>query len=436
VPGGFDDLSVSVAQAGSFVGAAKAKLTIIRQDVNRHLQERWMAPAVVRRPSKGSTALVNQTGLELRSLVKSDGALELSLVRLPVPTPKDNEVVVRIEATPINPSDLGLLLSAADLSVAKTSGKGAETVVMAPIGPAAMRVLAGRVGKSMSVGLEGAGVVISAGASPEAQALLGKTVSIFGGGMYGQFRTSKAADCLVLPAGIKPEEAGSAFVNPLTALGMLETARREGHKGLVHTAAASSLGQMLNRLCRADGFPLVNIVRSTEQVKILKDLGAEHIVNSAEPSFRDDLLAALKATGATLAFDAIGGGKLAGQILNAMEAVAAGASAESYNMYGSSTHKQVYIYGTLDLGPVELARGSGMMWGVGGWLLFHFLAKVGPEVEAQLKARVANEIKTTFASHYTRTISLVEALDPDVIAAYSRRATGEKFLINPSLAVE
>jgi NADPH:quinone reductase len=385
---------------------------------------------------QGRTALVNQTGLELRSLVKPDGALELSLVRQPVPTPKDDEVIVRVEAAPINPSDLGLLLAAADVRAATRSGQGTQTVVTAPIAPAALRALAGRVGEPMAVGNEGAGVVTSAGASPEAQALLGKTVSLFAGGMYGQFRKCKAADCLVLPAGITAEDGASAFVNPLTALGMVETARMEGHKGLVHTAAASNLGQMLNRLCRAHGVPLVNIVRSPEQVQILTDLGAEQIVNSAQPSFRDDLATALKATGATLAFDAIGGGKLAGQILNSMEAVAAGASAKTYNMYGSSVHKQVYIYGTLDPAPIELTRGFGMAWGVGGWLLFNFLAKVGPEVEARLKARVANEIKTTFASRYTRTISLLEALDPDVIAAYSRRATGEKFLISPSLAVD
>ena len=379
--------------------------------------------------------MIEKTSLALRSLVKRDGALELSLAQETVSTPKDDEVIVRVEATPINPSDLGLLLAGSDVRLAKVSGKGSQTVVTVPIAPAAMRVLSARIGKSMPIGLEGAGVVTSAGQAPEAQALLGKTVSIFAGGMYGQLRKVRAADCLVLPAGIKPEEAASAFVNPLTALGMLETARREGHKGLVHTAAASNVGQILNRLCQADGIPLVNIVRSEEQVQILKGLGAKHIVNSAQASFRDDLVSALKATGATLAFDAIGGGKLAGQILNAMEAVAAGASAETYNMYGSSVHKQVYIYGTLDPGPIELTRGSGMMWGIGGWLLFHFLAKVGPEVEARLKARVASEIRTTFASHYTRTISLLEALDPDVIAAYGRRATGEKFLINPSLAI-
>jgi NADPH2:quinone reductase len=380
--------------------------------------------------------MADQTSLGLRSLVKQDGALELSLAQASVSLPKDDEVIIRIEATPINPSDLGLLLAGGDVSQAKVSGKGSQTVVTAPIAPVVMRALAARIGKSMPVGLEGAGVVTSAGASPEAQALLGKTVSTFVGGMYGQLRKVRAADCLVLPAGIKPEEAASAFVNPLTALGMVETARREGHKGLVHTAAASNLGQILNRLCQADGVPLVNIVRSEEQVQILKGLGAKHIVNSTDANFRNELISALKATGATLAFDAIGGGKLAGQILNAMEAVAAGASADTYNMYGSSVHKQVYVYGTLDPSPIELARGSGMVWGIGGWLLFHFLTKVGPEVEARLKARVASEIRTTFASHYSRTISLVEALDPGVIAAYGRRATGEKFLINPNLAIE
>jgi NADPH:quinone reductase-like Zn-dependent oxidoreductase len=379
--------------------------------------------------------LANQTSLGLRSLVKQDGALELSLAQVTVSPPKDDEVIVRVEATPINPSDLGLLLAGGDVSLAKVSRKGSQTVVTAPIAPAVMRALAARIGKSMPVGLEGAGVVTSAGASPEAQALLGKTVSIFVGGMYGQLRNARAADCLVLPAGIKPEEAASAFVNPLTALGMLETARREGHKGLVHTAAASNLGQMLNRLCRADGIPLVNIVRSAEQVQILRDLGAEHIVNSVQSSFRGDLIAALEATGATLAFDAIGGGKLASQVLSGMEAVA-NASAKTYSGYGSSVYKQVYIYGSLDTGPTELTRGFGMSWGIGGWLLSNFLTKVGPEAVARLKARVAAEIKTTFASHYTRTISLLEALDPDVIAAYSRRATGEKFLINPNLAVD
>jgi NADPH:quinone reductase len=379
--------------------------------------------------------MAEKTSLGLRSLVKPDGVLELSLAPERVETPNDDEVVIRVEATPINPSDLGILLAGGDVRMATTSGKGRDTVVRIPVAPATMRALAARIGKSMPIGLEGSGVVTSAGKSPLSQSLLGKTVSIFGGSMYGQLRKAKATDCLVLPSGVKPHEAASAFVNPLTALGMLETAKREGHKGLVHTAAASNLGQILNRLCQADEIPLVNIVRSDEQVKILNRLGAQHIVSSAEGSFREDLMAALKATNATLAFDAIGGGKLAGQILNAMEAVASG-SAAPYNMYGSSVHKQVYIYGGLDPGPIQLTRGSGMAWGVGGWLLFHFLTKVGPEVEARLKARVANEIRTTFASRYARTISLVEALDVSVIAAYGRQATGEKFLINPSLSIE
>jgi NADPH:quinone reductase-like Zn-dependent oxidoreductase len=326
--------------------------------------------------------MVDQTSLGLRSLVKQDGALELSLAQVAVSPPKDDEVIVRVEATPINPSDLGLLLAGGDVSLAKVSRKGSQTVVTAPIAPAVMRALSARIGKSMPVGLEGAGVVTNAGPSPEAQALLGKTVSIFVGGMYGQLRKARPPTAWFCPPD-QAEEAASAFVNPLTALGMLETVRREGHKGLVHTAAASNLGQILNRLCQADGIPLVNIVRSEEQVQILKGLGAKHIVNSAQASFRDDLVSALKATGATLAFDAIGGGKLAGQILNAMEAVAAGASAETYNMYGSSVHKQVYIYGTLDPGPIELTRGSGMAWGIGGWLLFHFLAKGGSRCRGQ-----------------------------------------------------
>src|SRR5258708_1153906 len=230
-------------------------------------------------------ALVDQTSLELRSLVKLDGTLELSLMRVPVPTPKDDEVVVRVEATPINPSDLGLLLAAADVSAATKSGGGMRKVVSAPIAPPALRALEGRVGKSMPVGNEGAGVVTNAGASPEAQALLGKTVSILAGAMYAQFRKCKAADCLVLPAGAKAEDGASAFVNPLTALGMVETARTEGHKGLVHTAAASNLGQMLNRLCRADRIPLVNILPSADHLHLLRHLTSHHILNSRHPTF-------------------------------------------------------------------------------------------------------------------------------------------------------
>jgi NADPH:quinone reductase-like Zn-dependent oxidoreductase len=371
------------------------------------------------------------TGLQLRSLVKASGELELSLAKVTVDAPGPDEVVVRIEATPINPSDLGLLLGAADMSTAKASGSADAPVVTATIPAPLMRAMAGRVDESMPVGNEGAGVVVAAGASEAAQALLGRTVAVLGGAMYAQYRTLKATDCLLLPDDATPAEGASCFVNPLTALGMVETMRREGHKALVHTAAASNLGQMLNKICLKDGVDLVNIVRSDEQEAILHGIGAKYVVNSTAPSFMEDLINALAETGATLAFDALGGGKIAGQILTAMEA-AANRTAATYSRYGSTVHKQVYIYGGLDTRPTEFNRGFGMAWGIGGWLLTPFLIKIGPAEGQKLRQRVASELKTTFASHYTQEISLAEALNLDVIAAYNKRATGEKYLINPN----
>jgi NADPH:quinone reductase-like Zn-dependent oxidoreductase len=370
------------------------------------------------------------TSLQLRSLVKSSGELELSLARVPIPTPAADEVVVRVDASPLNPSDLALLLGPADISQAKVSGAGADAVVTAPIPQPFMRALASRADDSMPVGNEGAGEVIAAGSSPEAQALLGKTVALIGGAMYAQHRLAKAADVMVLPEGATAADGASCFVNPLTALSMTEVMRREGHTALVHTAAASNLGQMLNKICIADGIGLVNIVRSAEQAKILKDIGAKYVVDSTSAGFMDELTDAIEATGATLAFDAIGGGKLASQILSAME-VAINRKATAYSRYGSSVHKQVYIYGGLDTRPTELARSYGLAWGLSGWLLTPFLMKIGADA-AKLRARVAAELKTTFASHYTAQISLAEALKPDVIAAYARKATGEKYLIVPS----
>jgi NADPH2:quinone reductase len=273
--------------------------------------------------------------------------------------------------------------------------------------------------------------VVKAGASPAAQALVGKTVAVFGGSMYSQYRLARAADCLVLPPGTTPAEGASCFVNPLTALGMVGTMRREGHTALVHTAAASNLGQMLNKICLKDGVDLVNIVRSAEQADILTRIGAKHVVDSSRPSFMADLIAALTATGATLAFDAIGGGKLANTILTGMEA-AANANAKTYSRYGSTVHKQVYIYGGLDMGPTELNRGYGMAWGVGGWLLTPFLQKIGPEGANELRARVVAELKTTFASHYVAEISLADVLNPDVARKYNLRGTGAKYLVNPN----
>ena len=369
------------------------------------------------------------TGLQLRSLVK-DGALQLSLAKVPIPTLDDDEILVRVGASPINPSDLGLLLGPADLSTASVSGSGDDAVVTAKIPPQFARMTAPREGQSLPVGNEGAGVVIDAGAG--AKQLVGKTVAILGGAMYAQFRAVKAADALVLHDDATPKDGASCFVNPLTALGMVGTMRLEGHTGLVHTAAASNLGQMLVKICLADGVPLVNIVRSPAQSALLKGLGAEQVVDSSQASFMDDLIAALDATGATLAFDAIGGGRLAGQILTGLEVVAARKGGGAFTRYGSTTHKQLYIYGGLDTGPTELNRAFGMAWGLGGWLLTYFLQKVGPAEATKLRQRVADELKTTFASHYTAEISLAEALDPTTLAAINKKATGEKYLIVPN----
>lgn len=368
--------------------------------------------------------------LELRSTIKSGGSLEIMLAQVPVPEPKDDEIVVRIEATPVNPSDLGLLFGAADMTTAQYSGLGDDAVVTAAVPDSLMKSMAGRLDQDLAVGNEAAGVVITAGASEMAQALMGKTVSIIGGSMYSQFRCVKVRQCLEMPDGVAPSQAASWFVNPMTAQGMVETMRMEDHTALVHTAAASNLGQMLNKICLADGVDLVNIVRKPEQVALLQGLGAKHVCDTSSAKFMDALTDALAETGATIAFDAIGGGRLAGQILTCMEA-AANRNAAEYSRYGSSTYKQVYIYGGLDRGPTEFNRGFGMMWGVGGWLLTPFLQKAGGEVINRLRQRVAAEINTTFASHYTQVVSLPEMLTAEAIGVYGKQATGAKYLINP-----
>lgn len=373
-----------------------------------------------------------QTGLQLRSLAKDTGELELSLASVPVPKPAADEIVVKVEATPINPSDLGLLFGRANPATLKSTGSADDPKITLQLDERALQGMKARINKEMPVGNEGAGEVIAAGESDAAQALMGKTVAMIGGAMWSQYRVIKAASVLVLNDDATAADGASCFVNPLTAQAMVETMRAEGHTALVHTAAASNLGQMLQKICLADGVDLVNIVRSDEQVKILKDIGAKYVVNSSSPDFMKELIAALTETGATIAFDAIGGGKLAGQILTAMEAAAA-AKMTDFSVYGSSTFKQVYIYGGLDIGPTELTRNFGFSWSVSGFLLTPFLMKAGPEVVGRLRKRVVDELKTTFASHYTQTISLKDALDPAIMAQYAKRATGEKFLINPSL---
>ncbi len=379
------------------------------------------------------SAEIPAEALQLRSLVRADQTLELFLDMVAVPEPGPDEVIVRVEAAPLNPSDIGLLFGGADMAGAVAGGSAERPVVTAPVPDAAMRSLADRVGTPMPVGNEGAGTVVAAGESPAAQALLGKVVAAAGGGMYSQYRPVNVALCLELPAAATAVEGAASFVNPMTVLGMVETMRMEDHSALVHTAAASSLGQMLSRLCAERQIPLVNIVRSPGQEAMLRAAGAVHVCNSASADFTAKLTSALKATGATLAFDAVGGGRLASQILTGMEA-AASAAADGYSRYGSAVHKQVYIYGSLDRGPTELYRSYGMAWGIGGWLLTPFLQKVGPARVAQLRDQVAAGLTTTFASSYTAQVSLPGALSLQAIADYSRQATGSKYLIIPNRA--
>jgi NADPH:quinone reductase len=378
------------------------------------------------------TPNIPESGLELRSLVTSTGTLELSLHDVPVPTPAANQVLIRVEASPINPSDLGLLLAGADVSLAVLTGSAERPVVAIPLPEGALRRLSARVDKSLPVGIEGAGTVVAVGSLAAEEGLLGRTVAVAGGSMYAQYRTADASSCLPLPEGTPASVGASAFVNPLTALGIVATMRREGHSGLVNTAAASNLGQMLVKLCLEDQVPLVNIVRKSEQEILLRELGATHVCNSTSPSFMTDLIDALTATSATLAFDAIGGGRLVSQILTCMEA-SSSASATEYSRYGSTTHKQVYIYGGLDAGPTVLTRNFGFAWGLGGWLLTPFLQSIGHEAVAELQARVAGGLTTTFASTYTKKVSLAGSLQPEALTTYAEQATGEKYLIAPNL---
>ncbi|MBL8560188.1 MAG: zinc-binding dehydrogenase [Hyphomonadaceae bacterium] len=368
--------------------------------------------------------------LTMLTLVKEGGELEISLARKPMPTPRDHEVLVKVLATPINPSDLGLLVGAADVRTARASQRDGLPVITADIPAAGMRAMAGRIGDALPIGNEGCGVVVRAGASAEAQALLGKTVALLGGAMYAQYRCLPASACMELPEGVDPADGASCFVNPLTSLAFTEVMRMEGHSAIVHTAAASNLGQMLVKICASDGIPLVNIVRSASQVALLKGIGAKYVLDSTSETFMEDLIAALVETGATLGFDAIGGGKLAGQMLAAMEAAAV-KRMTTYSRYGSDSFKQVYIYGGLDLGPTTLTRSFGFSWSLSGFLLTPFMAKAGPEVVARMRKRVVDELTTTFKSHYSHEISLVEALDPVVLAAYNAKRTGEKYLIRP-----
>lgn len=370
------------------------------------------------------------TGHALRSLITADGQLRLSLEPIAIEEPGPGELVVRVEAAPINPSDLGVLMGPADASTLRTEGTAEHPILVADVPSDRLAAIQGRLGQSLPLGNEGAGTVVSAGAGVEH--LVGRKVGIAGGGMYATHRKIHVDTAILLPVDASAAEGASLFVNPRTALGFVETMRMDGHTALVHTAAASNLGQMLVRICLADGIPLVNIVRSEAQAALLRGLGAVHVVDSSRPDFREELIEAIAATGATMAFDAVGGGRLAGQILEAMEAAALRKVEGGYSRYGSGVMRLAYIYGTLDSGPTVFDR-IGYSWKVDGWLLTQFAQRAGPEVMGLMRQRVVDELRTTFASHYAGEISLLDALKPEIAKAYERKGTGAKYLINPSL---
>ena len=354
---------------------------------------------------------------ELHSTLTASGTLRLTIDEVELGEPGPDEVIVRVEAAPVNPTDIFLLLSMADLAQAKVVDGALE----APVPPGVTDAFAGRLGQPLTVGSEGAGTVIAGGS------LVGKRVGLMGG-TFATHRKVPLAAVRELPAGASAEGGASWFVNPMTALSFVETMRAEKHTAIVHTAAASNLGQMLVKICAADGVPLVNIVRRAAQVEQLRALGAEHVVDSSSSSFRQELVEAIAATGATIAFDAIGGGTLGAQILTAMERVAS-RSMRAFSHYGSSTLKQLYVYGGLDRSPTQLARTFGMTWSVSGYLVMNALRKLGPEIMARMSARVMNELTTTFASHYHARISLEQLLDLDTLRRVATMATGEKFLV-------
>ena len=364
---------------------------------------------------------------QIKSNISKEGLLTISIEEVDIPQPNAGEVLIKVQATPINPSDLGLLVGPADVSSLEIVEEGSKIQMKVP--ESLIRSVSARFDQNLPVGNEGAGIVEAAGEG--AEHLIGKVVGVAGGAMYSQYRCLPASSCLEMNDGTSAREAASCFVNPLTALGMVETMRMEGHTGLVHTAAASNLGQMLIKICNDEDIPLVNVVRKEEHVQLLNELGAEYVCNSTKDNFMDDLVQALVKTGATLGFDATGGGKLASQILTAME-ISANKTATEYSRYGSDQFKQVYIYGGLDRSPTTLTRSFGFSWGLGGWLLTPFIGKIGHERFAQLRKKVADEIDTTFSSKYTKTISLEETLHEENIFSYTKQATGEKFLIEPN----
>ena len=372
--------------------------------------------------------------MQIQSEARDDKVIEVKVASTDIPILRESDVLVRIEAAPINPSDLGLLFGPADMDKAQYLEGTEFASIEAPIPSDLMPGVEGRINQNLSVGNEGAGIVVATGESEAAQGLLGKVVGFAGGGTYSEFKAARAEHCIVMPEGTSPAQSASCFVNPMTVLGFVGTMRREGHSAMVHTAAASNLGQMLQKVALEENFPLVNIVRSQEQENILRGLGATFVCNSNTDSFHADLTDALIETGATLGFDATGGGSLASEILTCMEQAALASMKDSaFSRYGSTVHKQMYIYGGLERSSTVLNRSFGMAWGVGGWLLTPYLQIAGSEEVQQMRERVASSITTTFASSYANEVSLQGALSQEAVNEYRKQATGLKYLINPSL---
>lgn len=365
------------------------------------------------------------TGKQLFTTLTADGNLTLEVEEVTFPEPTGNQVLVQMEAAPINPSDLGILTSAADFDNAEYSpGK-----VVAKMPEPFLSGQKGRHGQKLVVGNEGAGTVVATGDSDMAKALMGQRVACVPGSAFSQYAIADAMMCL--PLGDHDSETGaSSFVNPMTALGFVETAKMEGHDAIVHLAAASNLGQMLNKICLEDGMKLVNIVRKESQVDLLKGLGAEHVLNSSDDDYMAQLRAAISATGAFLGFDPIGGGQNTDHVLKAMEQVAA-SQMDEFSRYGSNQDKKMYMYGRLDLGPTILTPSYGLQWCVQGWLLTPFLAKAGMETVIKMRTRVQQNLTTTFASSYKSKVNLEEMLTKDAITDYRQMKTGEKYLVTP-----
>lgn len=366
------------------------------------------------------------TGKQLFTTLDSDGMLTLEIEERTFPEPTGNQVLVKMEAAPINPSDLAILTSAADFEYAVYSPGKVVAKMPEPFNSGQKS----RHGQRLPAGNEGAGTVVATGDGEMAKALMGQRVACVPGNAFSQYAIADAAMCLPL-GDHSAEEGASSFVNPMTALGFVETARKEGASAILHTVGASNLGQMLNRICLEDGMDLVSIVRKSEQAELLKSQGAKHVVNSSDSDFMEQLQAAIDETNAFFGFDPIGGGDMVDTCFKAMERVAVGKMSE-YSRYGSNQQKRMYIYGRLDFGPTILTPSYGFGWNLGGWLLTPFLATAGMETVMRMRKRVLDNLTTTFASHYKSKVDLEGMLTKDAILDYRQMKTGEKYLVTPN----